>query len=74
MNQHLGAAEAALKAGRRAEAITHLLAALEEDANRPLGVYRALLLQFYATGRFAEARGGPPRRWSASPARPTSGI
>jgi len=60
MNQHLGAAEAALKAGRRAEAITHLLAALEEDANRPLGVYRALLLQFYATGRFAEGE-----RWSA---------
>ncbi|WP_395671812.1 tetratricopeptide repeat protein [Phenylobacterium sp.] len=54
MSDRLALAEAALKTGRRAEAIAHILAALGENPERPVGVYRALLLQLYRENRFAE--------------------
>lgn len=54
MSDRLNAAQAALNAGRRDEAIEHLVAALTEDPNRPVGVYRALAVQCYQAGRFAD--------------------
>jgi predicted O-linked N-acetylglucosamine transferase (SPINDLY family) len=55
MNERLAAADAALKAGRRDEAIEALSAALTEDPNQTWQVYRALLYQLYSAGRFADA-------------------
>ena len=55
MSDRLAAAQAALNAGRAAEAIEHLTAALASDPARPAQVYRVLLLQLYNAGRFEEA-------------------
>jgi predicted O-linked N-acetylglucosamine transferase (SPINDLY family) len=55
MSDRLAAAQAALNAGRAAEAIEHLVAALAEDPARPAQVYRALLVQLYQAGRYKEA-------------------
>ena len=54
MSDRLAAAQAALNAGRPAEAVDHLTAALAQDPQRPAPVYRALLLQLYQAGRYAE--------------------
>lgn len=54
MTDRLAAAQAALNAGQRSEAIDHLIAAVTEAPARPAGVYRALVLQLYNAGRFAE--------------------
>ncbi|CAN7561072.1 tetratricopeptide repeat protein [Phenylobacterium sp. LjRoot225] len=54
MSDRLAAAQAALNAGRTAEAIDHVLAALAEDPARPAQVYRALLTQLYQAGRYEE--------------------
>ena len=54
MSDRLNAAQAALSAGRRDEAIEHLIAAIAEDPARTVQVYRALVLQLYNAGRFAE--------------------
>jgi protein O-GlcNAc transferase len=55
MTDRLAAAQAALNAGRRDEAIEHLAAAIDEDKGHNLQVYRALTLQLYQAGRFDEA-------------------
>ncbi|MEW5688096.1 MAG: tetratricopeptide repeat protein [Pseudomonadota bacterium] len=55
MSDRLAEAQAALNAGRRNEAIDHLIAAVAEDPARPVQVYRVLSLQMYHAGRFAEA-------------------
>ena len=60
MDERLAVADAALKAGRAAEAIELLIAVVEDNAAQPLGVYRVLLLQLYQAGRYAEAE-----TWSA---------
>src|SRR4051812_28005582 len=54
MNQRLVAAEAALKAGRRPEAIGHLIEALSADPEQNVQVYRVLVRQLYEAGRFEE--------------------
>lgn len=54
MSDRLAAAQAALNAGRRDEAIEHLIAAVSEDPARAVQVYRALVVQLYNAGRFAE--------------------
>lgn len=54
MSDRLAAAQAALNAGRTAEAIDHLTATLAENPAQPAQVYRVLLLQLYRTGRFEE--------------------
>jgi tetratricopeptide (TPR) repeat protein len=54
MSDRLNAAQAALSAGRRDEAIEHLIAAIEENPARTVQVYRALVVQLYSAGRFAE--------------------
>ena len=54
MSDHLTAAQGALQAGRRDEAITHLVAAVTENPQRTIQVYRALVVQLYNAGRFAE--------------------
>ena len=54
MTDRLAAAQAALNAGQRDEAIEHLQAAISEDPARPLQVYRVLVIQLYSAGRFAE--------------------
>lgn len=54
MSDRLAAAQAALNAGRRAEAIDHLIAAVTEAPNQGAQVYRVLVGQLYAAGRFAE--------------------
>jgi predicted O-linked N-acetylglucosamine transferase (SPINDLY family) len=51
----LAAAQAALNAGRTAEAIDHLKAAVDENPALPIGAYRVLAAKFYQTGRYAEA-------------------
>jgi len=51
---HLAAAQAALNAGRTAEAIEHLTAAIQADPARPAAAYRVLTLQLYQAGRYAE--------------------
>lgn len=60
MSGRLGLAEAALKAGRNAEAVEHLTAALAEDPARNVAVYKALVVQLYHQGRFQEGES-----WSA---------
>lgn len=54
MSDRLAAAQAALNAGRPAEAVEHLTAALAQDPARPAPIYRALLVQLYQTGRHEE--------------------
>lgn len=54
MNQRLAAAEEALKAGRGADAIGHLIQALTEDPAQAVQVYRVLLVQLYRAGRTEE--------------------
>jgi len=54
MSDRLAAAQAALKAGQPAEAVEHVLAALQEDPARPAQVYRVLLVQLYQGGRYEE--------------------
>jgi len=54
MSDRLAAAEAALRAGRSAEAVDHLQAAIAEDPARSLQVYRVLTRQLYLLGRFEE--------------------
>ena len=54
MTDRLAAAQAALNAGQRDEAIEHLQAAISEGPARPLQVYRVLVVQLYNTGRFSE--------------------
>lgn len=55
MTDRLAEAQAALNAGRRNEAIEHLIAAVAEDPARPVQVYRVLVLKLYSTSRFDEA-------------------
>ncbi|MDB5445359.1 MAG: hypothetical protein JWQ97_676 [Phenylobacterium sp.] len=54
MSDRLAAADAALKAGRNAEAIDHIQVAIAEDAARPAQVYRVLMRQLYHAGRYVE--------------------
>ena len=54
MSDRLAAAQAALNSGRRDEAIEHLIAAITENAARPAQAYRALSVQLYTAGRYAE--------------------
>ncbi|MGH6912028.1 MAG: tetratricopeptide repeat protein, partial [Phenylobacterium sp.] len=54
MNERLAAAQAALNSGRAADAIENLIAAIEADPAQAVAVYRALLVQLYQTGRYAE--------------------
>src|SRR4051812_10607984 len=51
---HLAAAQAALNAGRKAEAIDHLKAAVDADPAQAIGVYRVLTVQLYQAGRYEE--------------------
>ncbi|MBS0331332.1 MAG: tetratricopeptide repeat protein, partial [Proteobacteria bacterium] len=54
MDENLAAANAALQAGRGAEAIAPLIAALQADPNRPMPVWRTLLVQLYHADRLDE--------------------
>ena len=54
MTDLLAAAQAALNAGQRTEAIDHLIAAVTETPVQGASVYRVLIGQLYAAGRFAE--------------------
>jgi predicted O-linked N-acetylglucosamine transferase (SPINDLY family) len=54
MDQRLAAADAALKAGRNAEAIDLIVALLSEAPDQPQQVYRVLLRQFYFSNRHEE--------------------
>ncbi|HLZ74992.1 tetratricopeptide repeat protein [Phenylobacterium sp.] len=54
MDERLAAADAALKAGRRAEALPLLIAAVEADPNQPSPIYRVLLTQLYLAQRNEE--------------------
>jgi predicted O-linked N-acetylglucosamine transferase (SPINDLY family) len=60
MDQRLVAADAALKAGRRREAIDLIVSVVDEAPDQPLQIYRVLVMQFYQAGLFEE---GAP--WSA---------
>lgn len=54
MTDRLAAAQAALNAGQRDDAIGHLIAAVDENPIRPAPVYKALVTQLYLADRFAE--------------------
>jgi protein O-GlcNAc transferase len=54
MTDRLAAAQAALNAGRKDEAVEHLTAAVTENPVRPAPVYRVLTSQLFAAGRYAE--------------------
>lgn len=54
MDERLAAADAALKAGRRDEAIGLLVDLLKADPAQPAPVYRALLVQLHRAGRAAD--------------------
>jgi protein O-GlcNAc transferase len=60
MDEHLAAADAALKAGDKAGAVGRLIAAIEADPARNAQVYRALCLQLFQLGRNLEGA-----EWSA---------
>ncbi|WP_293681845.1 tetratricopeptide repeat protein [uncultured Phenylobacterium sp.] len=67
MTDRLAAAQAALNAGRRDEAIDHLGAAVDEDPARNVQVYRTLALQLYTAGRFAEGEAAAARGLARHP-------
>ncbi|MBS0362470.1 MAG: tetratricopeptide repeat protein [Proteobacteria bacterium] len=54
MDENLAAANAALQAGRGADAIAPLIAAVQADPNRPAQVYRVLLTQLYHANRLED--------------------
>lgn len=54
MTDRLVAAQTALNAGRRDDAIQHLIAAVREDPARAVQVYRVLAAQLFTAGRYAE--------------------
>ena len=54
MTERLAAAQAALNAGNTNEAITQLIAAVDEDPARPANVYKILVGKLYESGRFAD--------------------
>jgi protein O-GlcNAc transferase len=54
MTDFLAAAQAALNAGQRTEAINHLIMAVTETPVQGASVYRVLVGQLYAAGRFAD--------------------
>jgi predicted O-linked N-acetylglucosamine transferase (SPINDLY family)/Flp pilus assembly protein TadD len=54
MDERLAAAQAALSAGRGADAIQPLIELIEADPNQSTPVYRALLTQLYRAGRLEE--------------------
>lgn len=54
MDERLTKADAALKAGRRDEAIDLLIALAGEDPAQPLHIYRVLVIQLYQGGRLEE--------------------
>jgi protein O-GlcNAc transferase len=54
MDQRLEAAQQALNAGRKAEAIDHLMAAIDANPAQNAGAYRVLVVQLYQAGRYAE--------------------
>jgi protein O-GlcNAc transferase len=54
MDERLAAAQAALNAGRGADAIQPLIELIEADPNQSTPVYRALLVQLYRANRLAE--------------------
>ena len=54
MDQRLTAAEAALKAGKGAEAIEPLMSLVSEDPAQPLGVFRTLLVQLFSARRYED--------------------
>jgi predicted Zn-dependent protease len=64
MSDRLQAAQAALNAGRRDEAIEHLIAADAEDPARAVQVYRVLAVQLYNAGRYEDGV-----RWAAEGAK-----
>lgn len=55
MDERLAAAQAALTAGRAADAIRLLIELIEADPGQPAPVYRALQLQLYRANRLEEA-------------------
>src|SRR3954469_17543347 len=54
MDERLAAADAALKAGRRDEAISQLTALVEADPAQGAPVYRTLLIECYRSGRLED--------------------
>lgn len=54
MTDRLVAAQTALSAGRRDEAIEHMIAAVNEDPARNVQVYRTLAVQLYNAQRWAD--------------------
>jgi protein O-GlcNAc transferase len=54
MDERLAAADAALKAGRRGEAIDLLIAIATDEPNQPAHIYRVLLTQLYHAERYEE--------------------
>lgn len=54
MDQRLVAADAALKEGRRGEAIDLIVAVLKDTPDQPLQIHRVLVNQFYRTARYEE--------------------
>ena len=68
MDYRLAAAEAALKAGRSAEAVEQIEAALAESSRRPAQVYRVLVRNLYRLRRFTKAR-RLRRRFGTAPER-----
>ncbi len=60
MDERLAAADAALKAGRGAEAIEPLISLMTDHPAQTAAVYRALLVQLFTANRFVEGE-----TWSA---------
>src|SRR5690348_3374923 len=60
MDEQLIAADAALRAGDRAEAVRLLVAALEADPDRTQQIYRVLCTQLFRLGRYGEGE-----RWTS---------
>jgi protein O-GlcNAc transferase len=54
MDERLAAAEAALKADNGVQAVSLLMAAIDDDANQPSGAYKVLLNQLFNQGRNAD--------------------
>ena len=67
MDYRLAAAEAALKAGRSAEAVEQIEAALAESSRRPAQVYRVLVRNLYRLRRFNEGAAAAARGLAQHP-------
>lgn len=67
MDERFAAVDAALKAGRKAEAVDRLIIILTETPEAPLQIYRSLLINMWQLGRYEEGAAWTPKALAIAP-------